>query len=501
MCLGLYRVELASKSLTRLSDHPLGGARFFSALVNREGMGTYQTLFCIGSDGKMPPLAWEAKLATSSFKLSRHDFVVDDSSLEFEEATVLRGEPSSRRSRRAKLQDFPSAGVIDLKRVAAHLQSPSEEREPFADVLATVKTELERLDLYTTSPMRTLYQFADTELDVRDVEDCSAAFEQLSAVAQESQTKRSSDTPADMDEQAHYLTLAPVELPSSLGLEHLQLDDDLSTVYDRTIAAWITPLSDSVPGRIRLARARLCGLVAAQLVLASRSIRVEDPPEAEPSQEQTQTQTQSQVSGFQPGGHGGFALSQLDSSQPFPSSALPTPSQTPSITTASSRPSSFAAPELNRLSKYTTFSKPPPPALPRSLNNVLSHWNVGEDVKDYDWMSTSRKLTQQDEDADNDMTEADRRRAQRRAERHMRRQRKEAAASQALQIASSQAPEIFSASQPAGRRIESQPSGKPASSQFTGLGTGAAAASQVEAGRFGGRPAAPTGKKRRRQGF
>ena len=91
---------------------------------------------------------------------------------------------------------------------------------------------------------------------------------------------------------------------------------------------------------------------------------------------------------------------------------------------------------------------------------------------------------------------------QRRAERHIRRQRKEAAASQAAQMASSQAPEIaISASQPqVGRvgKMESQPVGVTASSQSQGLGFGAPSASQVVPGRFGGRPPA---KKKRKQGF
>jgi RNA polymerase I-specific transcription initiation factor RRN6 len=367
--------------------------------------------------------------------------------------------------------------------------------------------------------MRTLHSFAQAELDVGDVEACSSALARLESF--QNVRADGSPEPASGDvENTHRLALAPVDIPSSLGLEDLRLDTGLSSVYDCTLATWVTPLSENIPGRIRLAKAKLCGLVSAQLVLASQSLRIEEPPEMQPAEEDTQTQTQSQdphsqtlqLPSHQFGINRGFTFSQLASSQPFPSSALPTPSQTntpsqtPSITTASTHTTLFSAPEPHRLSKFTTFTKPPPPALPRSLANILSHWTPGENLETYDWMSTARVLAQQDEDANEEMTETERRRAQRRAERHLKRQRKEAAASQAREVASSQAPAIFS--QPP-RGVESQPlSGMPpASSQFTAVG-GTGVTSQVEAGRFGGRPgpsaaaaAGVAGKKRRRQGF
>ena len=169
--------------------------------------------------------------------------------------------------------------------------------------------------------------------------------------------------------------------------------------------------------------------------------------------------------------------------------------------TASSHPSTFAAPELERLSKYTTFSKPTSNVLPRSLTSVLSHWKIGSQPEDYDWLSTSRNLAEKDDEEDEDMTERERKRLQRRAERHIRRQRKEVAAAEASQLASSQAPAIFSASQPlAIRQVESQPNFIAESSQMTAGGGsfGGGQMSQVVAGRFGGRPPA---RKKRKQGF
>lgn len=503
-------IKLACKPAMSASEPPFRSTRFISAVVAREGFGLCQIILCISGDAVIPPLTWEAKLATSRSKLGRPAFVVEDSSLDLDDVVRERVEPTARRARRAKLQPSPGDQTTSLQRVTALLQSPIEDTEPIVDVLAAIKSELKQPDLDIVSPGRTLYSFVQAELDVRNVEDCSTALEEL-LQSKHHRTDESSRPVDAVNENGQRLIIAPVEIPLSLGLEDLQLGTDLALVYDRMLATWITPLSESITGRVRLAKARLCGLVAAQLVLASHSLRTEEPFEDQTSPGQAQTQTQSQSQDphsqllpepvQQSSRYRGFALSQLESSQPFPSSALPTPSQTPSITTASSHPSTFAAPELTRLSKYTSFSKPAPPVLPRSLNNVLSHWKVGEDVKDYDWMSTARSIAKQDDDADDDMTEAERRRAQRRAEKHIRRQRREAAASQAQQVASSQAPEIFSASQPMGLRMESQPGGVAASSQFMGPSLGAAAASQVEAGRFGGRPAAATGKKRRRQGF
>lgn len=500
----LQRVEMAQRPTTKASRLPFKSTHFFSALIMSEDLGACQALLCIGHDTTIPPLAWVMKLPSSSFKVSRRNFVAEDSPLDLDRSVRQRVEPSARRSRQAGRQDSSYGRNINVEQVTNILQSPVEDAESFADVLSSIESELRRSDLDASNPMRTLYSFAQAALNIGDIEECSAALGQLSDV-QSGQAVATSGPLLEADEHGQHWTLASLAIPPFLGLGDLSLHTDLASVYDRILTLWITSLPESIPGRVRLARAKLCGLVAAQLVLASQSLRIEELPDSQPSHELTQPDTQSQdpygQRSQQPGDYRRFALSQLDSSQAFQSSALPTPSQTPSITTASSRPSTFAAPELNRLSKYISFDKPAPPALPRSLNNVLSHWKVGEDINKYDWMSTSRSIAQHDEEADDEMTETERRRARRRAERHMRRQRKEAAASQAQQLASSQAPEIFSASQPMGLRIESQPSGMPASSQMAGFGTGAAAASQVEAGRFGGRPAVAAGKKRRRQGF
>lgn len=498
----IERIAIAHKPGEQAHNRQFRDARFFSALVAREDLGVYQTLFCTGIDAAPPPFAWTAKLATSSFRLSRSQFVIDDSSLDVEASTLQRFEPSARRLRPAKLRPEPSQRTINLEQVADLLQSPIGSTELFADVLSTIAAKLEQPHMDNAASMRTLYSFTHAELDVGDMEQCATAFASLLRISS-GQREGSPGFTHDTDEYGQRLTLARIETPPSLGLENLHLDADLSSIYDSTLAMWTTPLPQSIPGRIRVAKANLCARVAAQVALSSHTLGIESPPEIQESLEHTQGQSQSQSQSLyrrensqapdqQLEGYTGIASSQLESSQPFPSSALPTPSQTPSVTTGSSYPSVYTAPEPHRLSKYTTFSKPPPPLLPRSLQNVLSHWKEDQDINDYDWMSTSRRIAHQNEDADDEMTEAERRRAQRRAERHLRRQRKEAAASQAQQIASSQAPVVLSASQPTGLRV---------GSQAPGPGLKAAAASQVEAGRFGGRPALAGGKKRRRQGF
>ena len=203
------------------------------------------------------------------------------------------------------------------------------------------------------------------------------------------------------------------------------------------------------------------------------------------------------------------------------SQSLPTPSPTgtPSVTTASSR-TSISSAEISHLKKFTTFTKPIPSTLPRSLTKILNHWTLGSNPEAYDWVATSRTISQQtrEEEADSQLTEKQRARAHRKAERHIRRQRKEAQASQVQMLASSQMPElVVSASQPqavgggvrgdigggskffasAGRQGAPPPSG------FGGMmgssqSMGPAAASQAVAGRFGGRPPV---KKKRKQGF
>lgn len=277
-------------------------------------------------------------------------------------------------------------------------------------------------------------------------------------------------------------------------------------VYDDVMNNWLMPLSPRVPGRVRLAKEQLARRVAAEVCLASCGLRV---MLAAPVQEEGQMD-QSEIAET-----AGPFLGSSQSRGTFPT---PSPTATPSLTTAtslSSHPSTLACPEYLSLQQWTTFSsdKTTPGPLPRGLSSKLAHWALGSDPKDYDWLRTTRRLDKEAEEQDEGLSFRERKRLKKRAEKHLKKQRKETMKASAMNIASSQAPEVIaSASQPgsgAGRRgpafsatvggTASQgnmlSNSQPTSSQAT-----PGAASQIQPGRFGGR-ANPEKKRKRKEGF
>jgi RNA polymerase I-specific transcription initiation factor RRN6 len=326
-----------------------------------------------------------------------------------------------------------------------------------------------------------------------------------------------SQLPGEMDDNDHNtrVVLRSIEgtpLPALLSI--YRSAGIFARTYDAMILDWITPLHNKVPGRIRLAKEQLARRLAAELTLASHILRIEDIDEQPESQQDANPTMESQSWDLP------MHLVSSQVQNPFASqlksqsqSVLPTPSPTgtPSVTTASSRATTLFSAEISNLSRFTTFTKTTPSALPRSLSKLLSHWTPGTDPEAYDWVATSRSISQRtrEEEADSQLTEKQRARAHHKAERYIRRQRKEAEASQAQMLASSQMPELaVSASQPqmpSARKPPAASQGRqgPALPAFGGMLSssqhmGPGAASQAVPGRFGGRPPV---KKKRKQGF
>jgi RNA polymerase I-specific transcription initiation factor RRN6 len=440
--------------------------------------------------------SWGSKLNNTVSRSHQQGFIVQqDADLGISSGTQSRSR--GRRSRQPRRPLRPTDRPVTLTLVAEELQRPVGVSETIEDVLGLASSMLLSTDVDTIAPMRTMGDLYNSELSICDMAEGSAAFEQL--IEKASGITPSLDEPDSMDRLP--MVVRSVPLPAALGIEDGLERLSLESSYQHMIDQWIGVLSEHVPGRVRLAKAATVRLLSAEIALASRVIR-HQPPEAEsygpPANDQ-----QSALTWDLP-----LRRSQNDSPHvPLGSSnetpqlsALPTPSPTatPSITTISSHPSSFAAPELYRVSKYTSFSRPGPSVLPRPLTKVLSHWKLGADPSDYDWLSTSNRMMKWEEtEADNDLTEKERAQMQKRALRHIKRQRKEAAASQAQQLASSQAPAILTASQP--ERASTMGSARNlviGSSQSNGMGV--AAASQVMPGRFGGKPPP---RKKRKSGF
>lgn len=465
--------------------------------------------------------SWRGGLIGTSAKI-KDSFVVDDDFVGQigAEYTI---EPVARyvKQRTQRAKSFQRNGwTVQYKRVAIKVERLPTETENVDEVLLQVRDLLGQSPESRVAPMQTLLELSIRELKMGDMAQVSTEIERLTTM----EHSNLPSTPDDTDEvdQNTRVVLRPIEdiwLPEMQSAQHS--GHSIIPIYDAIVSRWISPLPPRVPGRVRLAKEQHARRIAAELALASHVLRIEDVEETTEPQEDT-NRTGSQKQSWDLPMH--MASSQVNN--PYSSqlqsqsqSALPTPSPTgtPSVTTASSRTSGFSA-EVSHLKKFTTFTKPTPSTLPRSLTKILNHWTLGSDPSAYDWIATSRTISQQtrEEEADSQLTEKQRARAHRKAERHIRRQRKEAQASQAQVLASSQMPElVVSASQPqpqtvggsargdGGKTFAStgRPSvppsnfgGIPASSQSLGP----AAASQAVAGRFGGRPPA---KKKRKQGF
>ncbi|KAI7319628.1 hypothetical protein KC315_g9676 [Hortaea werneckii] len=455
------------------------------------------------SGHRVTPPTWKARLpAKSSTRLPKEEFVLDDEENVVEDEPRKTGPTSAFVLHRKVLATRPnrSGWTVPFEFTAQNLNKRLSELS--LDIFVNASTNvLRQQDPDTVIPSQTLRDLRDGAVTVGDIEAMSSQLQNLAVAGVKTQGTKS-EAP---EEHSLQLVLRHVRNHTVSSSQAEASELNLADVYNQMIDDYISPLPSTISGRTRLAKENIMRSAAADVALASRFIRAEE--REQPTQEVQESQQQNWELPVRFGAD--VASSQLlPSSQAYDSSSqvqhsqrsilpTPSPSATPSVTTASSRTSIFA-PEASRLARVTSFSKPTPSALPRSLRNVLAHWPPDEDPDNYDWMKTSRRIRHADEAFEDEagMTEKERLRLQRRAERHIRRQRKEAAASQAAQIASSQAPEIaISASQPRADKVESQPVGLAASSQIQDRGV--PSTSQMVPGRFGGRPA----KKKRKQGF
>ncbi|KAF2473752.1 uncharacterized protein BDR25DRAFT_256583 [Lindgomyces ingoldianus] len=324
----------------------------------------------------------------------------------------------------------------------------------------------------------------------------------------------------DIDEASLHLNalFSAFENSPSLKIRHiasnqvLQISEvdgqqaTISSLYDTILQNWIAPLPAAVPARTRQRIERLARHIAAEIMLASLRIRrIEPAPpsldelalQAGPTQDSavamhillSRPNKETQLS---PSSSQQFLIRQSSSSSQSQSqTVLPTPEPTPMNN------------PLSRLNQHLQIAKPINTAVPPSVNQVLMHWRLGEDPSTYNWDATTRVV--QEELQGSDEISAERRaKLQRKAERHLKKQRRETQIFRERQMAESQS--TFLQSQSAlvrGGRLRSSPApmvGMGGSSQVQGLSQsqglgGIMVQSQVEPGRFGGRP-----EKKRKKG-
>ena len=442
-------------------------------------------------------------MSKNAAKATVDDFIVEADEPEGCATDTLFTEPVSNfiKHRKQRISKKPeSEWTVNYELIVERLNNVAVVEVTDVDtILEHASDKLRTFDGAEDTPMRTLRELADGEITVTDMQRTFEGIQDLriSKVKDKNKNKEMHTNGTDELEQHARPVLRTIPMCPVLDLDFLEGDDQLNIAYQSIVDNCISPLPDVVPDVIQATKEQLAGRIAGELVLASQVLRLEEPEDEQQMQSQSQEQTwqlpvRSAPSRATPSIY-------FDASME-PQSAAPstTPSsRSTSSMTGSSHPSTFAAPEIERLSRYTTFSKAAPPALPRSMQRVLSHWTPGADPATYNWLSTSRNISRLNEDAEaEEMTEKEQRRMQRRTERYLKRQRREAEEGQRQLMLSTQAPEIITASQPPMvAKPDSQPTGPAGSRQP--FGPRQFPASQILPGRHGGRPP----RKKRKSGF
>lgn len=290
----------------------------------------------------------------------------------------------------------------------------------------------------------------------------------------------------DLVHEQSYLVFSTLLTPAiriRLGLEN---DDSLPKIYECLVRAFITHLSQEIPGRVRIATERTLRDIAAQIYLASRGMRVDSSHIGREEVLGNQVpmanaffdlpvRKKSSTSDFLSKGKekATDAISALPSSPISEDSGHMLPGH------ESTAPQNLPLPlsedsASQRLRALVSLA--PQPTLPPKLSNTLSHWTLGDDPATYDW-EAAQAVT---------MTEYEEETELQPKNKHRKRPRESMTGSSSQPL-----PKRWSISQP------QQAKAIPGSSQMT---EGALAASQPQRGRHGGQ-VAKVKKPKRPAGF
>lgn len=490
-------------------------AQFFNVTTLHKDFSVQQTLYVASAAGyltpELVPPTWQRDLTKSIHKVSEDDFVVDDEEHDETHTELLNTEPASNFAKRLKGQQHATIRdwTVNYEHTVQHLNELDvSDVTDIDEVLEIVQETLKNSGVDNHPPFGIIRELAEGEITLQDIDSISTRLERLLSDHNASQTRPLLNDEIEHEPQGSRLTLQSVFLPPSLGVSGDGEFGSAKIVFERISKSWLSPATQTISDMVRHSREQLARRVAIEVCLASLMIRREDAAKEELRQSHSQTESQGQAwelpvrPGAPPSNRTTPSL-YFDASSQVGSSRLPTPSDSASMSIPTSANSAIA-----RLSRYTAFTgKPSPPSLPRRLNRVLAHWTIGADPASYDWTLASQHISRRDEEEaeGEELTEKERARLQRRTERYVRRQRREAEETQRMQLLSSQAPEIVSGSQPgqlvraasqlgvSGGESQSQ-----SQSQSQGRSKPQAVASQVLPGRHGGRPPK---KKKRKSGF
>jgi hypothetical protein len=434
----------------------------------------------------------------------------------------------------SKSKAAPTQASLNLSPVYKHLQrriAASESHghnDELIDVISIMERVhealLERLD-NAGEPTQSLIELVPPYTMVSDIDTASDLFGELLRIRVPGET---------LDD----LTLVVKRITAKSTVKGRPSDTILSSIYRSIIRTMLSPLPVTPSARFRLALEENARVLASDVCLSSTRIELEnlqsEGGEIGESQEVSQSSQPATQHSFtlplhsinregQPALTSQFSASNSSSGfAPLPHvvTGLPSPLLTPSISSSTISSSTIQASYTN-LKRYLTFAKPLPLARSETAR-PLAHWTIGADPTSYSWTTTQRIIEDLEDAAieESGLTQRERdhmrRKAERKAEKYLRKQREEArkradrdamSSSQPVVVASTSLVEtVFpSSSLPRPSQQQSVPTAF-MSSQLgvthhqTSSQMPAVVASQIEPGRYGGRVGPPP-KKRKKAGF
>ncbi|KAH7069112.1 RNA polymerase I-specific transcription-initiation factor-domain-containing protein [Paraphoma chrysanthemicola] len=461
--------------------------------------------------GSVKDLGW-----STTYRPRRYENAIQEDVLDIEEFEALEGPIPKLPYQAAAWRDIRdhsgNHSTLDFQLLYGAMIRRAGSDDPNVDV-PTLASQLKERILGSAGveqlPLGTLMDSASTQIDVSDIDEASTMLADLFTFETSSTRVR---------------RIASTRL---LQLGEVEEDATLASLYDTILQTWIASLPSDMPLRVRQRKERLARRIAAEVALASARILQQD---VEPDSSDT-PRGPSQDSGIsmpilssQPLASSSPNASHWPFSSPLPSAAAPPSMHTLASHSLSSQlssqphmdslPSPKARPApsdpIARLSKYLKFkdvavaSAPIPP----TVNQLLSHWQPGEDPSKYDWEAIERADRAENMEVPSQQQQEKERR---RKERREKKQKREDELARSLP---SSQPFVFA--KPGIPRSSPGPvlGGMNSSSQIPSQGNPQVplpgivlssqgpfgAQSQVEPGKFGGRPDKKKKKKREQVG-
>ncbi|XP_014556878.1 hypothetical protein COCVIDRAFT_37608 [Bipolaris victoriae FI3] len=338
-------------------------------------------------------------------------------------------------------------------------------------------------------PIGTLMEYANTKLQIPDVDDASSNLQDLLA-----------------ENEENALFLERIASAQTLGLAEEDNNPTISDIYDTLLETWVAPLPPTVPSRVRQSKEQLARGIAAQVMFSSLRVREHELDAATTGSHLGPSQDRGIALPILPSRprNGDFHFpSQFSISQQLPTppqSSVPTsslPGSSPPVL-----PFTRSVPQdpLARLSKHLRNRNPSkePVGIGANASRILRQWQVGDDPNSYDWTAIERDLQPEDMDEESQRQREKERKAKERRERRQQREDELArvkATSQPLMFPrSSPGPMLSGMVNSSQIPIQSQIlSQEPISSSAF-----IAPQSQIEPGKFGGRLDKNKKKKKKR---